>query len=164
MKKVILVYAVLIGAFVLLAIFGFGKEFSFLPNLGGGNTSSKTTASSTINDQTIDLLVADTDETRIKGLSGKDSLPENQGMLFVFDEKAEYSFWMKDMKFPIDIIFMNDENVVTVYENVEPASESNTSLERYTATEPANYVLELNAGEANKLNIKTGSTITIDGL
>lgn len=55
--------------------------------------------------QTFKVAIADTDEKRTKGLSGRDNLAQDQGMLFLFDKPGNYPFWMKDMRFPIDIIF-----------------------------------------------------------
>lgn len=116
-----------------------------------------------INNVTISVEVANSPQLREKGLSGRKSLAENKGMLFVFDTPDYHRFWMKDMKFPLDIIFLNDTKVVTLYENVpSPVSqEENANPPIYTSTAPANRVLELPAGSANKLGLKQGDDVAI---
>ena len=94
-------------------------------------------------------------------MSGREKLDPDQGMFFVFDKKAKYSFWMKEMKFPIDILFINDHKIVTIFPSV-PAPTPGTKLSQlpfYTAAAPANYVLELNAGEAAKHSFKVGDEV-----
>jgi uncharacterized protein len=112
-------------------------------------------------DKTYNLEIADTPEEHQKGLSGRKSLPENRGMLFTFDKPDYHSFWMKDMEFPIDIIFVNGEKVVTVYGNVPPPASPSEELLLYQSDAPANRVIELNAGEAKKDNIKKGDTLDL---
>jgi len=157
MKKVILVYVGLIVAFILLAVLGFGRNLtSFLPF--GGNAEAE------INGKKVELIIAKTDEDRITGLSGRENLSNNQGMLFIFEEKGKYPFWMKEMKFPIDIIYINDDTVVHIVKNAAPPENLGTIPERYIPPEPVNYVLELNAGKVEELNIEKGSKITFSGL
>lgn len=162
MKKVILVYVVLIVAFVLLAVFGFGRELPFIPSFGNGNSSQTPSASATIGETEIELLIADDDEERINGLSIYDSLPENQGMLFLFEDKGNYGFWMKGMNFAIDIIFLDEDTVVNVEKNAQPATEENLII--YEPQKPINRVLELNAGQADELGIEPGTTIIFEGI
>ncbi len=157
MKKVILVYVGLIVAFILLAVLGFGKNLPSLLPFGDN-------AEAEINGKTVELIVAKTDEDRIMGLSGKENLPKNQGMLFIFEEKGKYYFWMKEMKFAIDIIYINDDTVVHIVKNAAPPKDPGIIPERYAPAEPVNYVLELNAGKAEELNIEKGSKITFSGL
>jgi uncharacterized membrane protein (UPF0127 family) len=112
------------------------------------------------NNQRISVQVADTPKTRDLGLSGFPLLPLNQGMLFVFPGTGNYSFWMKNMKFPIDIIWMkkisgNQYQVVAIIPNARPES--------YPAIiDPhveADTVLELNAGKAQEFRITVGSVL-----
>lgn len=114
----------------------------------------------TIHDRNISVTLADSDDERIKGLSGRDSLPEDQGMLFMFERPDFYGFWMKEMKFPIDIIFMRDGKVVTIHENVQPPNDAE-NLYIYKPDEPSNQVLELNAGKAREFGINVGDTLTL---
>src|SRR3989344_1681259 len=91
---------------------------------------------------------------RARGLSGRRSLEENQGMLFVFNTADYYNFWMKDMYFPIDIIWLNDDwRVIDLTENISPKNFPVT----YQPRAPARYVLEVNAGfiVAHRMTIGT---------
>lgn len=107
----------------------------------------------------IDVRVADTNKTMELGLSYFKSLPKKQGMLFVFPQVGIYSFWMKDMNFPIDIIWM-DENftVVDRFINVDPSSYPKT----YTPSTPAAYVLEIPANTADEYGFNKGTTAQMD--
>lgn len=99
--------------------------------------------------------VADTDELRTKGLSGRQELEENQAMLFVFDNNAQHSIWMKDMRIPIDVIWLDEKKkVVHVEHDVWPDSEPH---ETYVPPKPARYIIEVTAGEAKKAGIKVGA-------
>src|ERR671921_2143509 len=71
----------------------------------------------------INVSLAETPEQQAKGLSIKNTLNENEGMLFIFDTPKEYSFWMKDMKFPIDIIWISSDNkIVHIEKNLQPCT------------------------------------------
>jgi uncharacterized membrane protein (UPF0127 family) len=111
-----------------------------------------------INNKQIILELADTQEKQTLGLSGRKNLPENNAMLFIFETPGKEAFWMKDMNFNIDIIWL-DENykIVGIKENAEPDSYPET----FTPDEPALYVLETNAGFAKKYGIKAGTTLDI---
>ena len=84
------------------------------------------------------------------------------GMLFLFDTPSFPSFWMKEMKFPIDIIFINNDRVTTVHKNVQPPESPTSPLTVYKPTEPSDKVLELNAGQATAFDIKPGDTVQIE--
>lgn len=104
--------------------------------------------------------IVDTEETRQKGLGGRSSLGKDEGMLFVFNTERFWSFWMKGMKFPIDIIWLDKDNqVVHIEHDVQPDSEPYTE---YTPPEPAQYVLEIAAGQAKRANIRVGSVMKVD--
>lgn len=125
---------------------------------------NKKTTKVTLNNQTFNVAVARTDEEKQIGLSKKTALDENSGMLFVFDNPDFHSFWMKEMKFPIDIIFINGDKVVTVFGQVNPPSSLNSELVLYQPEEKSDKVLELNAGTSKKYNIKKGTVIKIENL
>ncbi len=87
--------------------------------------------------------VFETPQERQKGLSGRDSLPADAAVLFVFEEPGLHCFWMKDMSFNIDIVWLDsDKNVVFAKENLSPA----TYPERFCTDKLAQYVIEMNAG------------------
>lgn len=84
------------------------------------------------------VKIAQTDEEKEKGLQGVNELPENEGMLFIFDEAEDVSFWMKDTSIPLDIVFIDDElNVISVYQGI-PESEEFITEKNVT------FVLEVN--------------------
>lgn len=107
-----------------------------------------------INDQKIYVEMADTPAKRVQGLSNRKSLPQNHGMLFVFDDYNITNFWMKDMHFPIDIIWIKDDLIIGIQKNIPLQP-----LKYYTPSKPINYVLEVNAGYADRHNIKIGDRI-----
>ncbi len=112
-----------------------------------------------INSQEWRVEVAQNDWSRAKGLSGRKFIGENDGMLFIFNEPAIQKFWMRGMKFPLDIIWIKNNKVVGLAENVSPATISN--LELRSSPEPVNLVLEINAGSAKKWGIREGSEVFI---
>lgn len=93
-------------------------------------------------------------EERTQGLSGRDKLDSNSGLLFVFEKSYFYGFWMKEMNFPIDIIWF-DENFVVV--DMKKAVEPSTFPEIFYPQEKAIYVLEVNSGFSDQYGIKIGS-------
>jgi len=105
---------------------------------------------------TVTLEIADSPEERKRGLSYRNNLPESTGLLFVFDRSDKYGFWMKEMHFPIDIIWL-DENyrVVHIKENARPESYPGV----FKSESPALYVLEVNAGVAAQAGLEIGDII-----
>ncbi len=104
----------------------------------------------------VRVEIADNDRERSLGLSGREALLPGTGMLFVFDASGSYNFWMKDMKFPIDIIWIDEDAlVVWIEKNVSP----NTFPKTFTSTQPAKYVLEVPAGFADRHEIRIGSVV-----
>lgn len=106
-------------------------------------------------EQCYALERADTNAKRIKGLSDRDSLANRTGMLFVFDQSMKQCIWMKDMRFNLDIVWLDEARTITrVEQNVSPA----TYPELFCA-ENTKYVIELNSGEAAKLSLNTGNQL-----
>ncbi|TSC68592.1 MAG: hypothetical protein G01um101466_383 [Parcubacteria group bacterium Gr01-1014_66] len=95
-----------------------------------------------------------------KGLSGRLALAQNQGMLFVFANPDYYRFWMPDMHFPIDIIWIKDHTVVGITPNVSPQFDPRNPR-FYLPPEPVQYVLEVHAGFSQKNNIKKGDHVRL---
>ncbi len=109
-----------------------------------------------IEGQEILVEVADTDAKRTLGLSGHSALADGEGMFFIFDKPHKYSFWMKEMLFPIDIIWIREDfTIVDITENAEPSSYPNL----FTPREKALYVLEVSAGFANQKELKIGDMV-----
>lgn len=110
-----------------------------------------------INGTTVFVEIADTETLRAQGLSGHEPLNDNQGMLFVFEEKAPRTFWMKDMRFALDILWIEDGTIAKISSNLPP--EGNEPKNHYRSDVPANYVLEVPAGWAERHNVKSGDKI-----
>lgn len=107
-----------------------------------------------LNNQKFNVSVAKTDAEKQLGLSGTTSLAQNTGKLFIFDELGNHGFWMKDMNYPIDIVWFDQNwSVVGLAKNATPESYPNVFYPEH----PAQYVLEINAGVAEKLNLGFGS-------
>lgn len=117
----------------------------------------------TISNQKISLIVAKTVKEKEVGLSEKTSLPQDSGMIFVFDNADQYPFWMKNMKFPIDIIYINQNKIVNIFDNLQPVSKDETPP-IIRPDEPADKVLEINAGLSNKYGFKKGDEVKIENL
>lgn len=100
--------------------------------------------------------IADDNAERTKGLSGETQLASNEALLFDFETEARWGIWMKDMKIPIDIIWLNEDKEV-VYIIKQAPAELGTS-KTYAPEEPARYVLETRAGAAQANGIKVGDT------
>lgn len=111
-----------------------------------------------INETSILAEIADIPEARALGLSGREALTDNTGMLFIFDQPAKYGFWMKDMNFAIDIVWINEElYVIGVEKNVSPK----TFPQIFHPDQAVKYVLELPAGFADEYRIDIGQYATI---
>ncbi len=106
----------------------------------------------------VTFELADTSLERELGLSGRVEIPRNYAMLFVFDSPARYSFWMKDMQVSIDIIWLDENHVVT---KVDEAVSPDTFPTLYYPPNPTRYVLETAAGEAKVLGWTKGTTIAL---
>ena len=106
----------------------------------------------------FDADVVDTDDERVQGLSGRENLARNEGMLFVFDEPGKYCFWMKDMNFAIDMLWLDGSGkVVHMAENATPDSYP----QQFCPDTEASYVFEVNAGVAGALGLDIGSQAEI---
>ncbi len=114
----------------------------------------------TINGQIFQVEVAKTIKQQAKGLAGREGLAENSGMLFVFSDYSTRDFWMKEMKFPLDIIWIKDNKVVSCSENVL-ISDRNGLISRVKSPSEVNLVLELNAGWCQKLGLQTDNPVDI---
>lgn len=110
-----------------------------------------------IKGKTIHAEVADTIAKRAQGLSGRAGLGENEGMLFIFDASGIRPFWMKDMKFSIDIIWITGNRVVGFEENAELPS--GFTIPTYSPLEAVDRVLEVPAGSVKQWDVRVGDMI-----
>lgn len=112
-----------------------------------------------INDKIIEVEIADTPDERYQGLSGRESLCDNCGMLFVYSDKEARNYVMREMNFPLDIVFLNGDKIVKIDRDLEPEGEKPKNI--YSSLVPVNYVLEVNGGVAGKNNWQVGDNIKI---
>ena len=150
--------------FVLLLIIGFGGKFVVDYINKHGFPSFEKNATVKIGTHSFSVKVAKTSEEQQIGLSKTESLSKTSGMLFPFQKADYYAFWMKNMKFPIDILYINNKKIVTIFENVPAPASPNENPPLYHPTEPATMVLEIQGGLVTKYTIKEGDTVTIENL
>lgn len=102
--------------------------------------------------------VADTPETRIKGLMFRSRIPDDYGMLLVFDSENIQGIWMKNMLVSLDIIFLNKEKeIIEIFHNVPPCKAD--PCESYVCKIPAKYVLEIKANRCKQLGVQPGDAL-----
>jgi len=115
-----------------------------------------------INNHPFKIEIADSESLRIKGLSGRKNLTQDRGMLFIFPTAGFYHFWMKEMNFPLDFIWINNNKVIDLTQNVPiPKNVSDSELPTYTSSTPADKILEVNSGIVAALNISVGDTVVL---
>lgn len=123
-----------------------------------GNTVSEGVRYIIIAGQSIKVDLALTPAEQNQGLSGRSALLEDEGMLFVFDTPGKYSFWMKDMNFPIDMIWIGeDKKIIYVKKDARPELYPET----YGPDTDASYVLEVVSGFADKHNLQIGDSVEL---
>ncbi len=116
----------------------------------------KVKKSITINGRPLSVEIADTPLKRSIGLMYRKELPADAGMLFVFPESANRSFWMKDTHIPLSIAYINEDGVITNIENMDPFS-----LDSISSKDACKYALETNRGWFNSHDIKPGCKVVI---
>jgi uncharacterized protein len=132
---------------------------SLLKGVPSTPNSKYTQAIVTANGFDIRADLAITGDQHIKGLSIKDHLRENQGMLFMFDTPGKYDFWMKDMKFPLDIIWLDNNRTVVHIEHDLVPCHSDFQCPTYSSQKDSLYVLETVAGFSQKHRVNIGTRI-----
>ncbi|MBI2327157.1 DUF192 domain-containing protein [Candidatus Curtissbacteria bacterium] len=160
--------ALIFGLFLLIiGLLIFGRSFTSVGLLGPVAPAEQSpilegTIPVEVKTLLISAQVASSASDHRKGLSEKDSLPINEGMLFVFDQKGAYGFWMKDVKFAIDIIWIGeDKAIVDIAEGIAP--EPGRRDEELTVFKPraeARYVLEINAGLSKLHGLQIGDKVS----
>ena len=114
----------------------------------------------TLKNERFIVELAETTDKQALGLMFRDQMPDDHGMLFLFPGEAMRSFWMKNTRIPLDIFYFDQElKLVSVSENTKPCRTQ--SCPSYPSTGPAKYVLELNAGKAAELGVKTGDVLEL---
>lgn len=111
------------------------------------------------NGTTFTIEIAKTPEEKAKGLMFREELPVNYGMLFIFDDDAPRSFWMKNTLIPLDMIFIDSNlKVVEIKEHIPPCKKD--PCQSYPS-KPAKYVLEINSGVSDLRKITEGSSVML---
>ena len=110
--------------------------------------------------KTFSVEIADTSEKQALGLMFRDSMPADEGMIFIFPNESPRSFWMKNTRIPLDIMYFDkDLKMVSISADTQPCRVSRCPS--YPSKEPAMYVLELNAGMAAELGVGPGALLTV---
>lgn len=162
----------LITALLFIPLFitgcGSGSEREGSPDTSGqqnGRTLSYTASVDFINSEgdtisTVQVAVADDDESRSEGLMDVFELPRDAGMLFIFEDETPRSFWMANTPLSLDILFVNAEmEIIRIHRNTAPYSQDNILSDG-----PAKYTIEVNAGYTQRHDIMEGMNVSFSGI
>jgi hypothetical protein len=116
----------------------------------------------TIGMHVVEVEVVTTPETRARGLGGRDRLAEGQGMLFPYAVAARHGFWMKDMRFDIDILWIRAGHIVDIAHSVPHRPPPSGELPIYKPRDPADLVLEVPAGSSERLGWQIGDRVAVE--
>ena len=106
----------------------------------------------------VPVEIAATDAERERGLMGRTALPEDAGMLFVFDQEQQLSFWMKDTLIPLSIAYIDGGGRIVDIQDMQPLDET-----PHPSAEPAKYALEVNQGFFNEHGVEVGNKVSLPG-
>ena len=163
MRRIVLISGSVL--FVILALFVVAQKQAEVPSIS--NKEAQVAHTLSIGESTIFVELATTETERVLGLGGRETLAQNAGMLFVFPHMALPGIWMKGMKFPLDIVWLIEEQkgnersetrlrVVDMKENIAPK----TFPKVFFPKAKASYVLEMNGGSASRNGINVASVLT----
>jgi len=152
-RKIVLTILIGAGLLIITSYFSFKnnpeKSTEYKPNLENKSTIL-------LDGISLEVEIADEPWEQAKGLSNRKQLGNDEGMLFIFDEPKMPSFWMKEMLFPLDMVWINEAGIVTaISKNISPETFPRTFL----PPSPIKYVLEVNAGWSEKNNINIGGKL-----
>lgn len=163
-KKVLLP---ILGTIAFIVLVGLFTQKNLFVKLVPSPVPTQTKPTITINSKSITVEVVKTETDRQKGLSGRESLDGNSGMLFVFQDTTKAPvFWMKGMLIPLDIVWIKDGKIVRIDQEV-PFPSKNTpdnKLKTYSAGVAVNYVLEVNSSFCKTNSVHVGDSVTISGI
>lgn len=148
MKILILILILVILSLALFLISGFINKIN-KPNVIVNNVVFKTE-------------IAKTQAQKERGLAKYNNIDNNFTMIFPFEKIGIYTFWMKDMRFSIDIIYIRNNKIVQIFKNVPSPHSSRENLPLYKPSVASDTVMEINAGLSNKYNFKNGDKVTIN--
>lgn len=159
----VIIIAALFGLILFSLYFGL-KQSSNNSSENTNNSTSSSTATNnqetlTVGTKQIEVEVADAQAEIVQGLSGRESLEPDTGMYFVLGERQEVTFWMYQMKFPIDIIWIDSGVIVGIETNAPIPTPDNIAT--FQSPTPVTNVLEVNAGFAAENNIIVGDKVIL---
>lgn len=137
---------------IILILANMALLFSFIKR--AGNSPEQTIVQINQNSYLVD--VANNPALWAKGLSGRETLNQDEGMLFIFPNSIMRTFWMKGMNFNLDILWISENKIIGIAQNALPGMEN-----LYKSPSPADMVLELSAGVVEKDNIQVGDIIKV---
>lgn len=152
-SKYIIIFAIVVSVIAFLVI----VNTVFAPD-----TQDYETGVITINEKIIKIEIAQTQSQQVLGLGNRDFLAVDSGMLFLYDNYGVRRFWMKGMRFPLDIIWISDNVIVGIESNVPVPENDQQILPAYTSPQEVNYVLEVNAGYCETNDIRVGDKVILD--
>ncbi len=156
MSKIKKIIIIIVGT--VLWIFAVWAMYAFFRSLSDALPGPNPQHYLMLNGKTISLEIADTPALQEQGLSDRATLAQDHGMLFVFPTSGYEHFWMKDMHFPLDIIYLDsNDRVVTIFADVAP----DTYPKTIAPAAPAKYVLEVNAGFAKQNSMRDQEQLDI---
>ena len=159
----LVIIAILVAAFL---VYGYYPMVSHTPS-APIQTNQASTTQVEIGTTTLQVEVESTEAAREQGLSGRTSLPDGKGMLFVFQQDGDWGFWMKDMNFPIDIIFISATKtpgvgrVVSIAPNASPEGYHQNPPQVFYPPLAVRYVLEVPAGFAAAHGVVPGTSVKL---
>lgn len=123
---------------------------------------SSETATVTIDGHIVDAEIADTGPLRERGLSYRDGLEPDTGMLFIYGDASIRGFWMFEMRFCLDMLWIADGRLVGAAEDACPAESPDDEIPRFRSPEPVQYVLEVEAGWLDDHDVETGALVELE--
>lgn len=162
-KVLIFLISVVIVLLLFFVITKFGERPDLMNDAKISETQSKKMARLTVGTHQLEVEVVDTPETITRGLSGRTEISAD-GMLFVFDQRRVPGFWMKEMQFDLDLVWIDGQKIIGITKNV-PAPSPNTSesqLQLYYPPGLVDKVLEIPAGQADLLGLSENDLVILD--
>ena len=129
---------------------------ALLPGCDAESPSGLPTTRMKLGNSTVTLEIANSPVGRARGLMHRSSMPDNHGMIFIFPDEQMQSFWMKNTRIPLDIVFINRQSTIVSIHTMEPYTTRSTS-----SAAPAQFAIELNAGKASRLGLSAGQTVAL---
>ena len=114
--------------------------------------------------QTFNVEVADNDMERARGLMYRDQMDSDAGMLFLFDRQEAQAFWMKNTRIPLDILYFDEQWKMVGWSLNTPPCSLGDQCPSYPSQAPARYVLELNAGTAERIGAQLGDLLDVSAV